>query len=189
MGETRKFFTARPAGAQGNTARRETIEGVAGDSAEVARALEDGKFIHVVGRIDGVAQAEARPAEALTYLVGEFEFGGIKLVWVKIEDAGVKDNFFGFAVFDKVDAYTIFKEKAGWQQIKAELGVGIHGADRIGIASETDAPVLIVSQVGKNAAEFELIRFVGAFGAFLCEGDDAAKTVDIGFSLLGGVLS
>ena len=88
-----------------------------------------------------------------------------------------------------MNAHAVFVEEAGRQEIKAELGVGVRNVDGIGFATEADAPVLIVGQVGKDAAEFVLFGFVGALGAFLREGDDAPETVYIGFGLLGIVLS
>ena len=189
LGEARKFFAARTTGAKSEAACREAVEGVAGDGAEVARPLEDGKFVHVIGRVDGVAQAETRPAEALTHVVGEFEFGGIKQVRIEVEGARVKDDFFGLATFDEMNTHAVFVEEARRQQVEAELGVGVRGVDGIGFATEADAPVLIVGQVRKDAVESVLFGLVGAFGAFLREGDDAAETVHIGFGLLGFVLS
>ena len=88
-----------------------------------------------------------------------------------------------------MNTHAVFVEEAGRQQVEAELGVGVRGVDGIDFATEADAPVLIVGQIGKDAAESVLLGFVGAFGAFLREGDDAAETVHIGFGLLGFVLS
>ncbi|EHM54481.1 hypothetical protein HMPREF9080_01192 [Cardiobacterium valvarum F0432] len=88
-----------------------------------------------------------------------------------------------------MNAHAVFIEEAGRQEVEAKLGVGVRGVDGISFTTEADAPVLIVGQVGKDATESVLLRVIGAFGAFLREGDDAPETVHISFGLLGIVLS
>ena len=177
LGKAREFFATGAAGAERESTGGEAVEGVAGDGAEVACALEDGEFVHVIGRVDRVAQAETGPAKAFAHFVVEVEFGGVELVGVVVKQRRVKGDFFGLSVFDEEDAYPFFEEVAGRQQVKAELGFAV--ADGVGTAAEADAAVLVVGEVGIGAAQAKLVGFVRALCALLRQCDDPAKAVCI----------
>ena len=137
LGKAREFFAAGAAGAERQTARGKTIQRIAGDGAEIASALEDGELVHVIGRVDRIAQAEAGPAETLAHVVVKIELGGVELVGVVVKQRRVKGDFFGLSVFDEEDAYPFFEEVAGRQQVESELGMA--GLDGVSDAAEADA--------------------------------------------------
>ena len=157
MREYRKFFAGRLAGVDGEAARRQPVQEILGDGAEVARALEYQKFIPDFVRVDAAANPETRQRQRYLAQLGRPGPG-------HLEHRRRGHHILGHAVLDGGDGDRL---QIGRRPQQLEPKRQILRAPDAGIGVEMNAAVLLRAQFVQRGGQAVALRRIGGRGPAL----------------------
>jgi hypothetical protein len=156
--ERGKLLTGRLRGVDGESAGRKTVQKPLGHGPEVARALEDQKFVPDLVRIDPATHAETRQRQGHLAQLGRERRR-------HLIHRGRRDQVLGHAVADGRDSDRGLLIGVRAQQLEPERQ--LFGAPDVGVGVEANAAVLLRAQFIQSGGQAVVLRRVGSGGPVL----------------------
>ncbi len=176
MRERRKLFAGGFGGIDGQPARRQSVQEILGDGAEVAGALEHQELVPDLGRIDPAANPEARQRQRyLAQLSRECR--------LHFEHGRGRHHVVRAAVFDGGDRDGGLQIVSGAQQLDAKRQ--LFAAPDAGVRVEANAAILLGTQFVETRGQAVALRSVGRRGPALGIRQQGVVAERVGGRLLG----